>query len=118
MPENYTQALINLAAKTSPKEAADALVKNLEMRGRAKLLPRIAHALSRAAEKAAAQPEEVLVVAREKDAAHAHKASSLPEAKVLVDPTIVGGWQARKGSTLTDASFKKQLKDLFNRVTA
>lgn len=118
MPENYTHALLRTAHTTDPQRATASLIATLQRRGRLKLLPKIKALLDREAVRAQRQPRELLVVAHAGDLKKARDASGLTSAPAFVDPTIIGGYQARVGDSLTDASFKKKLQDVYNRATA
>lgn len=107
-----------MAEEKSPKAATKALVDLLEKHGRMKVLPKVFHSLSRALQHAHTTPRTTVTVAHEKDAGHAKKVSGLHDAAVKVDETLVGGWRAYSENTLTDASYKKQLQDLYKRATA
>ena len=118
MPHNYTHALMHIVHTTEPKRAVSLLTDALRARGRLKLLPKMKALLVRESLRAERQPAAELFVAVESGEKSARAASGLQDAPLIIDPTIVGGYQARVGDTMTDASFKKQLQDLYNRATA
>jgi F0F1-type ATP synthase delta subunit len=127
MHETYAQALWQMIEREEkPKNAVAKLRANLELQGREELLPRIAKAFARIAQRFEAQNGLVLTVAREKD-----ERAALREAKRLllemkiesndvatkVDDSIIGGWRLEGRGLLMDASFKKDLLALYNRAT-
>ncbi len=118
MPENYTHALMHTAHTTDPQRAVALFADALRARGRMKLLPKVRALLVREALRASRQPHAELVVAFPDAEAASRKATGLDTAPVIVDETIVGGFQSRVGDVFTDASFKKHLQDLYNRATA
>jgi len=108
-------------------KAVHALRDTLKEHGREALLPRIASAFARIAEREAKKSDVVLTVAREKDERRAHKdvkellselGVETRSLKTQVDDTIIGGWRLEGREHLVDASYKKQLLELYNRVTA
>lgn len=113
--ESYMHAVRTIAARHSPSEAAHMLRTALMQRGRQKLMARIVRALIREQERVEAAVPTV-VVAKASDAPRAKKESGLHAPRVVVDATIIGGWRAYTQNTLTDASFKSHLKDIYNRV--
>ena len=128
METAYAQALWKMVeGGMTPAKAVHALRDTLKAHGREALLPRIARAFARIAEREAKKTDVVLTVAREKDERRAHKEikESLSrigvEAKGLktqVDDTLIGGWRLEGREHLVDASYKKQLLELFSRATA
>lgn len=111
----------------SPSKAVHALAESLKAHGRVALLPRIARAFERLAERDARKNDLVLTVAREKDLAHAKKEavkmlSSLgiesSDLKTQVDDSIIGGWRLEGKEHLVDASYKKQLLEIFNSAVS
>jgi F0F1-type ATP synthase delta subunit len=127
MHETYAQALWQMIERgTKPKDAIAKLRANLALQAREALLPKIAKAFVRIAQRFEAQNGLVLTVAREKD-----ERAALREAKQLlsemdveskgvttsVDDSIIGGWRLEGRGLLLDASFKKYLLSLYNRAT-
>ncbi|MCE9541079.1 F0F1 ATP synthase subunit delta [Candidatus Kaiserbacteria bacterium] len=107
------------------RKAVTALRDILQSHGRTALLPRVAKAFERIAEREAKRTDIVLTVAREADERRAH--TQVKEAlselqidskslKTRVDPTIVGGWRLEGNGVLVDASYKKALLDMYNRA--
>jgi F0F1-type ATP synthase delta subunit len=132
METAYAQALWKMVeGGMTPVKAVHALRDTLSAHGREALLPRIASAFGRIAERETKRTRVVLTVAREKDERHAHKEAlavlkkmgfkDLPAQaglKTEVDDTIIGGWRLEGKEQLVDASYKSQLLELFNRATA
>lgn len=111
----------------TPTKAVHALHEILKTHGREALLPRIASAFVRIAERETKRTDVVLTVAREKDERRAHKevkellsamGVETKDLKTQVDDTLIGGWRLEGKEQLVDASYKNQLLELFNRVTA
>jgi F0F1-type ATP synthase delta subunit len=127
MEKTYAQVLWRLVESgMTPHEAVKKLRDMLMGLGRESLLPRIAREFSRLAEAGSKRSELVLTVAREKDARHAHTEAlavlkgmgvEATDLKTQVDDTIVGGWRLEGRERLVDASYKKQLLELFERAT-
>ena len=128
MEQAYAQALWQMVeGGMTPSKAVHALEAALKQHGRVALLPRIARAFERLAERDARKNDLVLTVAREKDLAHAKKEaaqmlSSLgiesSDLKTQVDDSIIGGWRLEGKEHLVDASYKKQLLDIFNSAVS
>jgi F0F1-type ATP synthase delta subunit len=53
-------------------------------------------------------------VARKEDAKQAPQAA---HARVIIDDSLIGGWRMVNGNTLIDASYKKQLLDMYRGAT-
>ncbi len=128
MENTYAQALWKMVeGGMPPVKAVHAIRDVLKAHGREALLPRIARAFARIAEREAKKSDVILTVAREADTKHAHKevkemlSSMGVEAKDLktqIDDTLIGGWRLEGKEQLVDASYKNQLLELFNRATA
>lgn len=128
METAYAQALWKMVeGGMTPAKAVHALRDTLKVHGREALLPRIARAFMRIAEREANRTDVVLTVAREKDERKAHKdikellsqvGVGTQALKTQVDDTLIGGWRLEGRETLVDASYKNQLLELYNRVTA
>lgn len=124
MEQAYAQALWQMVERgTAPSKAVHALAAMLKEHGREALLPRIARAFERLAQREARKDDVVLTVAREKDLAHAKKEvkevlSSLgiesSDLKTQVDDSLIGGWRLEGKEHLVDASYKQQLLNIFN----
>ena len=123
----YAQALWQLVSNgMDAKQAVHAIHARLTNEGRAILMPRVAHAFSRIAEREARKTDYTLSVAREEDVAQAKKDMKaltseldidVDNLKTQVDDTLIGGWRLEGNEQLVDASYKKQLLDLYNSVT-
>lgn len=127
METTYAQALWQLIQKgTAPKKAVDQLYENLKTRGRSALMPRIARAFARIAERDMGKNGITLTVAREKDERSAKSAvkdvladmnASTKDVSVKVDESLIGGWRLEGREMLVDASWKKSLLSIYNRAT-
>ncbi len=123
MENAYAQALYEaIRAGTEPKAAIERLVSQLGREKREELLPRIAKAFSRVAQRESAKDRTALYVAKAHDAEKAIDAAGrhakVEKRDVHVDETLIGGWRLEHQDMLVDASYKKHLLDIFNRVTA
>ena len=128
METAYAQALWNMVGGgMKPGVAVHSLREMLMRQGREHLLPRIARAFARLAARDQQKNQIVLSIAKEKDAGAARRAikGTLAEMNVsakdvttAVDETLIGGWRLEGREHLVDASFKKYLLDVYNRVTA
>ena len=81
----------------------------LKKRGHLSLLPRVVHALERSHAQG-----RVVLVASEAVVKDAQK--KFPDASVVVDPEVVGGYIVREGSTVTDASYRNVLVQLYHNT--
>lgn len=123
METAYAQALYEAIEKgIDPKKAIEVLAARLTREGRRALLPRIAKAFARVAERESRKNRTTLSVAREHDV-HASLAAAAAFAEVAkhdvrIDPTLIGGWRLETGDRLVDASYKKHLLEIFTRVVA
>lgn len=118
MPELYAQGINEMIARGfTPKDVTSRLVGRLRAEGRLGLMPGILRAIKRAQE--GARHQNVLSVASEKDIAQAQK--DIPKCaqapRVVVDPTLIGGWRLRTRDTLRDSSYKKHLQTLYKQIT-
>ncbi len=128
METAYAQALWTMVeGGMTPAKAVRALQETLKTHGREALLPRIASAFSRIAQRETKRSDVVLTLAREKDERRAHKEIkdmltrmnvNSKDLKTQIDDTLIGGWRLEGKETLVDASYKNQLLELYNRVTA
>ncbi len=127
MEKMYAQALWQLVSKgMNPKDAVHAIHDRLAKEGRASLMPRVAHAFARIAERESRKTDYTLTVARDGDLHAAKKAVQVyheefginaDNLKTQVDDTLIGGWRLEGNERLVDMSFKQQLLDLYNSVT-
>jgi F0F1-type ATP synthase delta subunit len=86
-------------------------------------MPKIAHAFQRLAAREAARESRTLTVAKESDAKGALVSLRAAvqglgdDVEVQIDPHLIGGWRYVGDETLLDASYKKQLLDIYQRIT-
>lgn len=123
MEQAYAQALYTAIANgTDAKKAVHALAERLKRESRVALMPRIAKAFARVAQRESAKKSTKLFVAREHDSHTAVEAAGkfarVAKHDVHVDESLIGGWRLEICDTLVDASYKKHLLDIFNRITA
>ncbi|MBI2610466.1 F0F1 ATP synthase subunit delta [Candidatus Kaiserbacteria bacterium] len=127
MENAYAEALWKMIeAGEQPKAAVAKLRAYLERHGRANLLPKIAHALMRVAARESAKRAVVLSVARHKDIENAEReardilkelGTSAKDMEMRVDDSLIGGWRLEGRERLVDASYKKSLLEIYNKVT-
>lgn len=126
MEHAYAQALWKaVEGGMTPHAAVKALREKLLRDGRSALLPRVARAFARLAEREGKKSDVVLTVAREKDERHARSASKKvlaaleadADLKTQVDETLVGGWRLEGRGVLVDKSYKSRLLDIYHRAT-
>ncbi len=127
MEQAYAQALFKMVeGGMEPKKAVAAIRERLIAEGREELLPRIARAFSRIAQREMQRNGLVLTLAREKDARAAHKeakkfldgmGASAKDLTTRIDETQIGGWRLEGREHLIDASYKKHLLSLYARAT-
>ena len=122
MIDHYTR-LLEATAELEDAQAAEAihkLILHLKSAGRIKMLPQIARELQKvAARRYALQPK--VEVAHEKEAAAALRAAAacgIVVRRAVVNPTLIRGWRARKGSELIDRSGKRALVALYRKIAA
>lgn len=128
MEQAYAQALWQMIENgMEPKKALRSLIGSLEAHGRKALLPRIARAFERLAEREMRKNAVVVFVAREEDAAHAKRKVkpildeadiAAKEIDVRIDGSLIGGWRLEGRGLLLDNSFKRSLLDMYNRAIA
>lgn len=126
LEHSYAKALErSVEGGKPPKEAVAALHAILEHRGRLALFPRIARAFARIAQRGKGKNTIILSVAPS-HSVHAKKEakdvlSSLKidtdEMETKADETLIGGWRLEGREYLYDASFKKHLLSIYNRIT-
>jgi len=117
----YAEALSELSSNEGASAAAlvKNLVKTLEESGRLKLLPHILREL-RMLEAKSRSLAPVVEVAKKEDAARALKAAKqegIEAEHATVNPALIGGWRARMGGKLVDASGKGNLIELYRNIT-
>lgn len=108
------------------KKAVHAIRDLLAKSGREALMPRIARAFERIAQRELSKSSAILTIAKESDEKHAmHEAKEAlkqmgvetPSLKTQVDDTLIGGWRLEAEGQLIDASYKSKLLDVFNAAT-
>lgn len=121
MEKQYAHALFNLAQ--APGAHAAEIVKKLRTHlkesGREKLLPRILRELRRI-EARTKSLDEILEVASTHEKPQAQRAAKeygITE-HAQVNPSLITGWRARKGSRIIDRSGKRALLDLYRRIVS
>ncbi|RJR14447.1 hypothetical protein C4585_00110 [Candidatus Parcubacteria bacterium] len=123
----YAEALRKVVEKgKSPKAAVTALRETLQKEGRTQLLPRIARAFKRVAEREHARNMVRLYVAgsgqtyAKTKAKHAIEAMRMDpkDVELVEDATLIGGWRLEGREQLHDASYKRHLLELYKRVTS
>lgn len=102
---NLVGRYVSVAAAVDTKK----FVSYLKKRGHLSLLPRIVRALERSHTQG-----RVVLVASQDAVTGAHK--KFPDASVVVDPKVVGGYIVRDGSTVTDASYRNALVQLYHNT--
>ncbi|MBI5644756.1 F0F1 ATP synthase subunit delta [Candidatus Kaiserbacteria bacterium] len=127
MEKAYAQALWKMITDgMPPKKAVHALHDLLKAHGRVELMSRVGKALVRIAERASRRTDVVVSVAREQDERKAQIQAKevlkelgmeAKDLKTQVDDTLIGGWRLEGKEHLVDASYKKYLLDMYNRVT-
>jgi len=117
----YARAIQALLKKgTSEAQLVTALFKHLKDTGRVKLLPGIVHALREQQQKNAFE-NPLLEIAKKDDTAEALREAEsmgMSNPRVVINPDLISGWRARKGSVLIDQSAKRSLIDLYRRITS
>ena len=127
MQNAYAQALWKMIeGGAAPKSAAKSMHTVLEARGRLGLLPRISRAFSRIASRNFARENVVIFIAHKKDEKDALRQAEpiLKEAgiktkdvEIRIDGNLIGGWRLEGRELLHDASYKKQLLDIYEQVS-
>ncbi len=127
MEQAYATALWKIVeGGVTPHKAVSMLRDALQVSGRIALMPRIARAFQRIAEREAKREDIVLTVAREDHEADAKRAAKEvlremeieADLKTQVDDTLIGGWRLEGRGILIDQSYKKQLLDIYQRSIA
>ena len=121
----YAEGIVTAVARgMDPKEAVRHLCDALAASGRTKLLPKIARALAQSAKRTLRKGAPELLIAREADrevaieGARTALGGDLGVIRTRIDDTLIGGWVLSAGDRRIDASFKKQLRDLYRNITA
>lgn len=123
MEREYAQAVLEVAKRgMQPKELVKNLENTLRSRGHLQLSHKIAHALREAERRMGRGSESTLTIAKESEVASA-KAEAAEHidtnaVRIVTDDSLIGGWVLATPNTRVDASFKKQLLDLYQKITA
>jgi hypothetical protein len=97
LASNYATVFKSLDAKK--------VIAYMKQRGHVSLLPQVVRILAREKDEG-----ETITVAHEKDA------KKFKDARIVVNPHIVGGYVRRDGSKLTDASFRRSLVEIYYKT--
>ena len=126
MEQVYAQALWKIISQgESPKRAIDRLCELLEARARLELLPKIARAFKRIAERESRKDRIVLSVAHGKDEHWVPRkfkglfnqvGIDTKDIETRIDNSLVGGWRLEGREMLLDASYKRYLLEMYNNV--
>ncbi|PIT92515.1 MAG: hypothetical protein COU08_02020 [Candidatus Harrisonbacteria bacterium CG10_big_fil_rev_8_21_14_0_10_42_17] len=120
MEEKYAHTILKLIhAGMEPSDAVSRIHKMLQEKGRIGLWPSIKRAFIRLVQ-AHAQKEDgtlLLPVGANKEEVAIRAGVLLSDVEIKEDETLIGGWIFKKGSTLVDASYKTQLKQLYTQAT-
>lgn len=126
----YAQALHESVHNISEKEADTIYARFFDImkrRGHIRLLPSIARIFLEQAKREERSTGVTLVVAQKEDTQRFMKAaeqffskeaSGKNGVRVRVDDTIIGGYQLRTSTVLSDNSHKRHLIDMYRRITA
>lgn len=127
MEHAYAQALWKaVEGGMTPHAAVKSLREKLVRDGRTALLPRVARAFMRLAEREDRKTSTVLTVAREKDERQARSAAKkviaslgadADDFKTQVDDSLIGGWRLEGRGLLVDKSYKSRLLGIYHRAT-
>ena len=127
MEQVYASALWSVIERgMTYDKAVRSMHESLVAQGRAELMPKIAKAFARHAERELQKSRLILSVAQEKDEAHARReakraleemGATSANMDVRVDAQLIGGWRLEGGGHLIDRSWKVQLLSIYNRVT-
>lgn len=126
MENAYAQALWKMVqGGMTPQKAVAAIKETLAAHGRTALMPRVARAFARIAEREARKSTMVLTVARESDEKSSKKSAGevlhqlgieSEGLKTQVDDTLIGGWRLEGRGLLVDQSYKERLLSMYTRV--
>ncbi len=116
----YAKALLELIVQEPEnyKQHLAALQDLLKRKGKEKLLPKISKELLKLLEKHSRRLPKV-IIAKDKDLQKAkEKAEALgaKDANVFKNPNIVGGYIIKTRNFVYDASYRKYLLDLYNKL--
>ena len=121
----YAEALhMAVEQGKNPSAAVVSLHTLLKRRGRAALMPQIARAFARIAQRERARNIVTLNVVNDASRAKTEAKKILSEigvdardVEVHTDENLIGGWRLEGRERLYDASFKKHLLSIYNRIT-
>lgn len=120
MQKEYAVALQeSLKRGTDEAKLVEGLVAHLKAEGRTKLLPGIVREL-KSLQARDAKTGSIVEVASEAEKAAALKGAKeegIEASAVIVNPSLIKGWRARKGGVLVDRSAKQALVDLYQKIT-
>jgi len=122
MIDTYTR-LLEATAEIEDKAVSDAavtkLILHLKSAGRMKMLPQIARELRKVATRRHSR-RPVVEVAHQKEAAQALRSAAtlgIVTREANINPDLIHGWRARSGDMLIDASAKRALLHIYQKVT-
>lgn len=122
MEQYYASALLSLLRKgMSPEMAVSSVKDALVSRGRGQLLPKVARAFRRLAEREGTKEKFTLTIARLEDREDALReaaqalAGKTPD--IRIEPLLIGGWRLEGAGKRIDRSYKSGLLSLYDRVT-
>lgn len=116
--KRYQKATLDLLKSGEDiKDVLKGVRSAMERRGHLKLYPALLRALIRVYPRVEARQMPSLIVAKESDAKSYAKRFTDKEMKVVIDPTIVGGYVYESGHTREDNSYKQKLLTWYRRAT-
>ena len=116
--KRYQKAALDLLKKGEDvKDVLKGTLSAMERRGHQKLYPAFLRALVRVYPRVERGQTPSLIVAKESDARSYAKRFEDKEMKVIVDPTIVGGYVYEKDHAREDNSYKQKLLTWYRRAT-
>lgn len=126
MEQAYALALWQIVSNSgNPKRAVASLRRILATHDRMALLPKIARAFERIAEREMRRNRLVLSVAHDKEthrvkrmfkSLFSHVGIDAKTIYTCIDDTLIGGWRLEGREQLVDMSYKKYLLELYNRI--
>jgi F0F1-type ATP synthase delta subunit len=126
MEKAYAQALWKLVENgMAPGKAVRSIHAQLQSRGRTPLMPRIARAFKRLAERESRKNDMVLSVAREKDERRARSEAKAflagrgitADMNIRIDDSVIGGWRLEGRGLLVDNTYRNRLLTIYKRAT-
>ena len=117
-PETYAQAMWFLLNEGEKPKAVVAKVRAaLQARGGLALWPRIVYTFKQLTARKMRRHHSALFVARKKDEKTARRESGARDAELVLDPNLIGGWRYEDKEGLIDATCKRHLLALYDRVS-